>query len=143
MIISSTILQKVIEEIKGDPGIRQRDDDAIIINELCMKIQKEEDDKYSDIELQKMRLNGPKGAVVYLTLSIPHIKHPKEVSYLTLENDPLTGWSVAYYVDFGGVGQNKLKKRHDIEATKPNHIVTSFAKIYKHYLGKRAIKPLT
>jgi hypothetical protein len=132
-------MKKVIEEINADPMIKKKDDDALMVRELCNKIQVQEDEKMSDIDLQEMKLNAPQGVAICLTLSIPYQRNPKEVSYLTLENDPMGGWSVCYYVDFGGTGQNKLKKRHDIDATAPNFIMTEFAKIYKAYLGKEAI----
>lgn len=135
---STTILQRVIEEIKSDPAIRTKDDDMAILRELCIKIQAEEDAKLSGPDLQYRLNNGPKGTAVLLTLYVPYQRHPKETCYITLENDPLTGISVCHYVDFGRTGQNKLKKRHDIESETPNHIMTKFAKIYKSYLGKEA-----
>lgn len=133
---TTTILQKVIEEIKTDPSIRNSDQDMVIMTELCNKIQEEENKKLETSVLQYLTENGPRGAAILLTLSIPYQRNPKEFSYLTLENDALTGWSVCYYVDFGKTGRNKLRKRHDIGATNPNHIMTKFAKIYKSYLGK-------
>lgn len=134
----STTLQKVIKEIKDDPFIRAGDDDVVMVKELCKKIQKEENSKLSPEALKLLEESGPNGASIVLTLSIPYQKHQKEVSYLTLENDPLDGWCSCYYVDFGGTGVNKLKRRHDIPMTNPNFVVTKFAKIYKGYLGKDA-----
>jgi hypothetical protein len=132
---STTTLQKVIQEIQTDPAIRNRDEDMVVMKELCSKIQTEEDDKL-DVEIRNyMKNHGPRGAAVLLTLSIPYQRNPKEFSYLTLEYDALQGWSVCYYIDFGKTGSNKLRKRHVIEAANPNHIVTRFAKIYKEYLG--------
>jgi hypothetical protein len=133
---STTTLQQVIQEIKNDPATRNRDDDMVIMKELCKKIQTEEDKKIDTKVLEYMREHGPSGTAVLLTLSIPYQRNPKEFSYLTLEHDPLSGWSVCYYIDFGQTGSNKLKKRHDIESVNPNHIMTRFAKIYKEYLGK-------
>lgn len=132
------IIQKVIEEINTDPMIKKKDDDALMIRELCNKIQNQEDTKLSKEELKTKEDNAPQGVAVCLTLSIPYQRNPKELSYLTLENDPMGEWSVCYYVDFGATGQNKLKKRHDIKATAPNFVMTNFAKIYKAYLGKEA-----
>lgn len=136
---STTTIQKVIEEIKGDPTIRNRDDDLVIIMELCKKIQAEEDSKLDEDVLSFMKENGPHGAAILLTLSIPYQRHQKEFSYLTLEYDGLSGFSVCYYVDFGRTTRYKLKKRHDINTDKPNHVMTHFAKIYKAYLGKEVI----
>lgn len=130
------IIKKVIAEINADPMIKKKDDDALMVRELCNKIQEQENEKLSKEELKTLKDNAPRGIAICLTLSIPYQRNPKEVSYLTLENDPMGGWSVCYYVDFGGTGSNKLKKRHDIEATAPNFIMTHFAKIYKAYLGK-------
>jgi hypothetical protein len=132
----STILQKVIEEIMSDPLIKEKDNDLIIMNELCMKIQKQEMGKLNADDNKIIEEHAPSGANIYLTLPIPYQKNIKEVSCLTLQNDPLSGWSVCFHVDFGGTGSYKLKKRHDIESTKPNHIVAGFARIYKAYLGK-------
>ena len=135
---SSYIIQDVIKEINSDPMIKAKDDERIIMAELCNKIQVEENGKLTKDELDYLDENGPKGAAVFLTLYIPFQRNPKELSYLTLENDPLTGWSVCYYIDFGKTGQYKLRKRHEIKAEKPNHIMTQFVKIYKAYLGKEA-----
>jgi hypothetical protein len=136
MIKSTTTLQKIIEEIKSDPAIRNKDDDMVILREICNKIQSEEDAKLAEHDLTYLKDSGPNGAVVLLTVYVPFQRHPKETCYLTIENDPLTGLSVCHYVDFGKTGQNKLRKRHDIDSTNPNHIMTHFAKIYKAYLGK-------
>lgn len=135
---SSTILQQVIDEIENDPSVKKADDDIVIMRELCDKIQKEEDVKISDDKREFFIEHAPNGSMIFLTLTIPHQKHVKEVSYLTLENDVLDGWCVGYYVDFGGTGVNKLKKRHDLKAENPNHIMTAFAKLYKKYLGREA-----
>jgi hypothetical protein len=132
---STTTLQKVIEEIKSDPAIRNRDDDMVVMKELCTKIQTEEDNKLDVAIRNYMKEHGPSGAAVLLTLSIPYQRNPKEFSYLTLEHDALSGWSVCYYIDFGKTGSNKLRKRHEIDSVNPNHIMTRFAKIYKEYLG--------
>ena len=133
---TSTVLQKVIEELKSkDLAIKKADDDRVIMEELCKKIQSEEDNKLDKEIFEFLKENGPRGNAVLLTLHIPYQRHPKEFSYITLENDALTGWSVCYYVDFGKTTQYKLKKRHDIEATGPNYIMTEFAKILKRYLG--------
>ena len=135
---STHILKQIIDEIKTDPIIKDEDDTIAIMRELCKKIQKEEDEKISDDEKEFFNEHSPKGAMIFLTIKVPYQKHQKEVSYLTLENDGLDGWSACYYVDFGGTGKNKLKKRHDIGAQNPNHVVTAFAKIYKRYLGREA-----
>lgn len=135
---SSHILQAVIDEINSDPMIQAKNDDQIVMTELCKKIQKEQDTKLSSDALDNLKENGPDGVAVFLSLMVPAQRNPKEVSYLTLENDPLDGWSTCYYVDFGGTGQYKLKKRHVIKAEKPNHIMTNFVKVYKAYLGKEA-----
>lgn len=133
---STYILKEVIEEINKDPKIKQVDDDIVIMRELCNKIQKEENGKMDKEKLENFLKNSPSGAMIFLTLSIPYQRNKKEVSYITLENDGLDGWCVCYYVDFGGTGVNKLKKRHDIDSINPNHVMTKFAKIYKLYLGK-------
>jgi len=135
MINASTILQKVIEEIKSDPYIKARDDDDIIIAELCKKIQKQEQEKMDPLTIDIMEKNMG-GANTYLVLPVPYQRSPKESCFITLERDPLDGWSVCYYVSFGTAENYIIKKRHTIESTKPNHIVTGFAKIYKKYLGK-------
>ena len=133
---SSTVIQKVIEELKSkDPVIKKADDDRVTMEALCKKIQAEEDKKLDKEILAFLKENGPSGSAVLLTLHIPHQRHPKEFSYITLENDALTGWSVCYYVDFGKTTRYKLRKRHDIEAMNPNHIMTEFAKVLKRYLG--------
>ncbi len=133
---TSTVLKQVIEEIKAkDPAVKKADDDRVTMEELCKKIQVEEDSKLDKEILTFLKENGPSGNAVLLTLHIPHQRHPKEFSYITLENDALTGWSVCYYIDFGKTTQYKLRKRHDIEATGPNYIMTEFAKILKKYLG--------
>lgn len=135
---TTNILKKAIDEIKADPMIKQKDDDQIIMSELCNKIQVEQNLKLTKDELDFLDANGPAGVAVFLTVMIPYQRNPKETSYLTLENDPLTEWSIAYYIDFGGTGQYKLRKRHDIKSSKPNFIMTEFAKVYKAYLGKEA-----
>lgn len=135
----STILQKVIEEINSDPLVRSKDDDMIVMNELCTKIQAQEFEKLNAEQQDEIENKAPKGANTYLTIPVPYQKHFKEVNCLTLQNDPLSGWSVCLHVDFGGIGKYKLKKRHDIEATNPNHIVTEFARIYKAYLGRNTV----
>jgi hypothetical protein len=132
----STILQKVIEEIKADPTIRAEDDDDIIIAELCNRIQDQEMKKMDTVSLDIIESEIISGANMYLILPVPYQKSQKEVCYIALERDPLDGWSVCYYVDFGATGTFKMKNRHIIESTKPNHIVTGFAKVYKAYLGK-------
>lgn len=132
----TTILKQIIEEIKSDPFIRAGDNDVVIVKEICNKIQKEENKKLDGKVLKDLLEHAPKGASIYLTLPIPYQKHPKEVSYITLERDALDGWCVCYYIDFGKTGINKLKKRHEIPTTNPNHVMTKFAKIYKGYLGK-------
>jgi hypothetical protein len=132
----STILQKVIEEIKSDPFIKEKDNDLIIMNELCTKIQNQEMAKLNADDNKIIEEHAPSGANIYLTLPVPHQKNIKEVNCITLQKDPLYGWAVCFYVDFGGIRNYKLKKRHDIESEKPNHIVTEFARIYKAYLGK-------
>jgi hypothetical protein len=133
---SSHVIQKVIEELKKDPAIKKADDDRVIMEELCKKIQTEEDAKL-DVEIRNyMKDHGPRGVAVLLTLHIPYQRNPKEFSYITLEYDALAGWSVCYYIDFGKTNQYKLKKRHDIKAENPNHIMTEFAKILKTYLRK-------
>lgn len=139
---SSTVLQKVIDEIMSDPSVRNKEDDMVIVKELCVKIQSEEDAKTDEEVLSHIKEHGPKGAAVLLTLPIPYQRNIKEFSYLTLEYDGLDGLSVCYYVDFGKTGSYKLRKRHVIEAEKPNMIMTAFAKIYKSYLGVNR-KPLT
>lgn len=136
---TTDIMQKMIDEIKNDPEIREKDNETIIVKELCTKIQSDENAKLSEQDLKFLLENGPSGALIYLTLIIPPQRNQKEFSYLTLENDPLTGWSVGYYVDFGKTKNYKLKKRHDIKAERANYIMTNFAKIYKAYLGKQAI----
>ena len=133
---TTTILQAIIQEIQTDPSIRDRDSNMVIMRELCKKIQAEEDEKITEEALSYMKEHGPQGASVFLTLWIPFQKHPKETSYITLEHDALEDWSVCYYVDFGKSGRNKLRKRHEIGYTKPNQILTKFAKIYKEYLGE-------
>lgn len=135
---SSTVLQKVIEEIKNNPAIKKADDDRVMIEELCKKIQAEEDAKLAEDVLSFLKENGPSGSAVLLTLSIPYQRNPKEFSYLTLENDALAGWSACYYVDFGKTTRYKLRKRHDIKSESPNHIMTAFAKVLKGYLGNKS-----
>ena len=132
----TSILQKVIDEINLDPIIKSHDDDLVIMNELCTKIQNQEIKKLTERQLKDIEVDAPSGANIYLTIPVPYQKHIKEVNCITLEHDALSGWSVCLYVDFGHTGYYKLKKRHDINATKPNQIVTEFAKIYKAYLGK-------
>jgi hypothetical protein len=132
----STILQKVIEEIKADPIIKAGDDDNIIMAELCNKIQDQEMKKMETVSLDTIESEIISGANMYLTLPVPYQKSQKEVCFIALERDPLDGWSVCYYVDFGGTGSFKMKNRHIIESMKPNQIVTGFAKVYKAYLGK-------
>lgn len=133
----TTILQKVIDEINLDPMIKNKDDDLIVMNELCMKMQNQEMEKLVPVERSSFEDHSPSGSNIYLTIPVPHQKHIKEINCITLQNDPLSGWSVCFYTDFGGIGKYKLKRRHDIESTKPNHIVTKFAKIYKAYLGRK------
>jgi DNA repair photolyase len=132
------ILKQAIEEIKADPMIKQKDDDQIIMSELCDKIQIEQNGKLTKDALDFLDEHGPSGVAVFLTVMVPFQRNHKELSYLTLENDALSGWSIAYYIDFGSTGQYKLKKRHEIKSTKPNFIMTEFAKVYKAYLGKEA-----
>jgi hypothetical protein len=133
-------MKNLIDEIKKkDPEISVDDDTAMIILEISQKIQKEEDAKCGDSELMFLRQNAPSGAHVYLTLWIPPLRNPKEFSCLTLEYDALSGWSVAYYYDWGKSGNFVLRKRHDIKWGNPNMIMTEFGKIYKAYLGKNAI----
>jgi hypothetical protein len=132
----STILQQVIKEIMSDPFIKENDNDLIVMNELCTKIQNQEMAKLNSDDNKIIEEHAPSGANIYLTLPVPYQKNVKEVSCITLQKDPLSGWAVCFHVDFGGTKSYKLKKRHDIEATKPNHIVTEFARIYKAYLGK-------
>jgi len=133
------IIKALIDEIKEDPSIKAADETSIIIKEICDKIQEQEDQKCSDEELVFNRQNAPSGASIYLTLPIPPQRDPKEYSYITLEFDALTGWSVGYYIDFGKTGKFKLRKRHDVKYDNPNTIMTEFGKIYKAYLGKQAI----
>jgi hypothetical protein len=135
----TTILQKVIDEINLDPMVKIKDDDLIIMNELCMKMQNQEMEKLHPIKRGVFEKCSPSGSNIYLTVPVPHQKHIKETNCITLQNDPLSGWSVCFYVDFGGTGQYKLKRRHDIESTKPNHVVTEFARIYKAYLGRNTV----
>ncbi len=132
----STILQQVIEEIKSDPFIKEKDNDLVIMNELCTKIQKQEMAKLNHDDNKIIEEQAPSGANIYLTLPVPYQKSMKEVNCITLQRDPMSGWAVCFHVDFGGTGSYQLKKRHDIEYTKPNHIVAEFARIYKAYLGK-------
>ena len=137
MIKGTKILKQIIEEIKQDPSIRAKDDDMVILREICNKIQDEEDSKLSKEDLTYLKENGPSGAIVLLSLYIPYQHSPKETCYLTLENDPLSGMSVCHYVDFAKSGKSKLKKRHDMDAQNPNHVMTRFAIIYKEYLGSK------
>lgn len=135
------VMKNLIEELKQDPIIKAADKTAVIIGEICSKIQKEENSKLDPLDVDYLEKHGPSGSHVYLTLWIPPLRTPKEFSCLTMEYDALTGWSVCYYYDFGRTNTFIMKKRHDIKGDNPNMVMTEFGKIYKAYLGKNEINP--
>lgn len=122
-----TILAKILSEIKTE-------DDVEKVRMLCDQINKEE---YPNIEVP-VRL--PSGPNIFLALQVPG-RRQKEIAYLTLEREFGNKFVIVFYtlnaIDISN--QDVALKRQmafPIEDERPEKILTSFAKTYKHYRGE-------
>lgn len=126
---------KLLEELLNEIP---ESDVTVKIREVCLRIWEEE----------KRHITHPKalpeGANVFLALQVAP-RGKDEVSYVSLERDPLEEWIVVYY----SVRMNEYRKgpqkvtivpkrikAHTIKEHKPNKIMAEFAKLVKFYRGE-------
>jgi hypothetical protein len=126
------LLNELLESIPSS-------DVNVQIREICFQIWEEEK---SNI---KHRKTLPDGANIFLALEVPPRKKG-EISYVTLERDPLEEYIVGYYTirikEYQKVSTSALPlmpkrvKTHTIREHKPKKIMAEFAKLVKFYKGE-------
>ena len=126
------LLDEILESIPGS-------DVTVQIKEICLKIWEEERNNIPH------RKTLPEGANIFLALEVPP-RNKGEVSYLTLERDPLEEYIVGYYTirlkEYQKASTNALPlmpkrvKTHTIREYKPKKIMAEFAKLVKFYRGE-------
>ena len=107
---------------------------TIQVKEICNSIWNEEK---NNITYSKII---PDGANIFIALEVP-AKTKGEVSFLTLERDPMEEYISVYYsiriVDIKDIPQMPRKYQvHKIEGRSATKILTEFAKLIKFYRGE-------
>jgi hypothetical protein len=124
------LLDELLKEIPNS-------DTTVQVKEICNRIWEEEKEKVT----HKKTL--PEGANILIALQVePRTKG--EISYVTLERDPLEDFIVCYYsikMKEYQMAQNipvmpKRVKAHTINEHKPAKIMGEFAKLVKFYRGE-------
>ena len=126
---------KILDELlKSIPD----SDVTVKVKEVCNAIWEEEKRNI------KHTKTAPDGANIFLALEVsPRAKD--EISYLTLERDPLEDFLAVYYSirikDYRNLPQGppimpKRIKAHSITENKPKKIMAEFAKLVKFYRGE-------
>lgn len=123
------IIDQLLKEIPSS-------DMTIQIKELCKKIWDEEKEK---IRFQQVL---PSGANIFIALEVP-AKSKGEISFLTLERDPIHEYISNYYSikinDIQTADLPQMPRRyqsHTIEGRSAKKILTEFAKLIKFYRGE-------
>ena len=121
------ILDDILKEVKSDVMLEE-------VKEICNKIWVEE---LSTIKYPKI---VPAGANIFLVVEVPP-KNRGEVSFLSLERDPMDDWTCNYYSmkikDIRDIPQ--MPKRYQsrrIEGRSAKKIMIEFAKLVKFYRGE-------
>lgn len=125
------IIDEILKEVPSDEVLVQ-------VKEICNAIRKEEAPtiKYPQVL--------PDGANIFLALEVP-AKNKGELSFLTLERDPMDEYASHYYsiriadVRKIGVDLPQMPKRyqsHRIEGRSAKKIMFEFAKLVKFYRGE-------
>lgn len=121
------ILNDILKEVKSNELIEE-------IKEICNMIRKEEQSNISHPKIV------PDGANIFLAIPVPP-KSRGEVSFLSLERDPMDEWVCNYYsmkiTDIRDIAQMpKRYQSHRIEGRSAKKIMIEFAKIVKFYRGE-------
>jgi Mg2+/Co2+ transporter CorB len=124
------IIDQLLKEIPSD-------DITIQIKEMCNKIWEEEKDK-----IKKYHHVLPSGANIFLALQVP-AKAKRDVSFLTLERDPMDEYISNYYsikeTDIQKADLPQMPRRyqsHRLEGRSSKKILIEFAKLVKFYRGE-------
>ena len=115
------ILQTLIKELKTDDRLQQ-------IRELCDQIQREE---ASNILHPEKLLKGPN---IFLSLEVPG-RYKKEIGCLSLIREFEEEYVVVYSTSLE-IHMPKRQKVWEINDYRPEKILTTYAKIYKHLRGE-------
>ena len=122
------IIDDILKEIPSD-------DITIQIKEMCQKIWKEEKNKI------KYHQVLPSGANIFLALQVP-AKNKRDISFLTLERDPMDEYVSNYYSIKEADIQADLPQMprryqsHRLEGRSSKKILIEFAKLVKFYRGE-------
>jgi len=121
------ILNDILKEVKSNEMAEE-------IKEICERIKKEEQGNISHPKVV------PQGANIFLALPVPP-KGRAELSFLSLERDPMDEWVCNYYSirisDIRDVAQMpKRYQAHRIEGRSAKKIMIEFAKLVKFYRGE-------
>lgn len=126
------LLDELLKEIPSS-------DLTVQVKEICNRIW---DEEKRNIKHPK---TAPDGANIFLSLEVaPRAKD--EVSYLTLERDPLEEFVAIYYTirirEYRKFSSSEIPvmpkrvKAHNIKEYKPKKIMAEFAKLVKFYRGE-------
>ena len=123
------IIDEILKEIPTD-------DITIQIKEMCQKIWEEEKNKI------KYHQVLPSGANIFLALQVP-AKNKRDISFLTLERDPMDEYVSNYYsikeADIQKADLPQMPRRyqsHRLEGRSSKKILIEFAKLVKFYRGE-------
>jgi hypothetical protein len=124
------IIDEILKEVPSDEMLIQ-------VKEICNVIQKEEAPtiKYPQVL--------PDGANIFLALEVP-AKNKGEISFLTIERDPMDEYISHYYsIKITDIRNTtdlpQMPKRyqsHRIEGRSAKKIMIEFAKLVKFYRGE-------
>ena len=122
------ILDDILKEVKSNEVVEE-------VKEICNKIWVEEEEQ--NVIYQKVI---PEGANIFLAVQVPP-KAKGEVSFLSIERDPIDEWVCNYYsiriTDMKGIPQMpKRYQSHKIEGRSAKKIMIEFAKLVKFYRGE-------
>ena len=121
------ILDDILKEVKSDVILEE-------VKEICIKIRVEE------LETIKYPKVTPSGANIFLSVQVPP-KGIGEISFLSLERDPMDDWTCNYYSmrikDIRDIPQMPRRyQSHKIEGRSAKKIMIEFAKLVKFYRGE-------
>ena len=124
-----TIIEELFKKIPSDEVVVQ-------IKEICKEIWEQEKEA---IEYHQAL---PKGANIFLAIRVPS-KNKGEVSFLTVERDPMEEYISNYYsikikyIQNEDIYQMPRKyQSHKLEGRSAMKILTEFAKLIKFYRGE-------
>lgn len=122
-----TIIQQLLSEIKTDDVLEK-------IRCLCDDIQKEEIPNITNLR------HLPSGPNIFLALEVPG-RNTKEIAFLTLERESADLYFAVLYTLSNSQLQKpdaglKKQKVWEIDDHRPEKILTSYAKTYKHLRGE-------